>query len=261
MEHEIFQRIENSKKPDFSDVISKSFDLYKKYFTQGLVHSLVALALMIPLILIIYIPLLPMYSEMIQNVGNPSYQPSMFEDYSIGAIVGWYLLVFLASFVMQAVNMSVFGHFFKFLKKEDLKTNEDIGGYFTLLKENFSKLLVLSLATMGIAIVAMLLCYLPIFYVIIPLHWIFPIFIFNTNLSVQDTVKAAFKFGHKNWGVFLGIGFVCSLLSSLGMIACYIGLFATMFFPYIATYVTYRDTIGFQEGDDVIDTIGVVEQE
>ena len=143
--------------------------------------------------------------------------------------------------------MSVYGHFMKFLKKEDAGSNEDIGGYFTILKEHFGKLLLLSLASMGIAILATLLCYLPIFYVMVPLHWIFPMFIFNEKLSVSDTIKAAFKFGNKNWGIFFGLGFVCIILASLGAIACYIGMIATMFFTYIATYVTYRDTIGFDE--------------
>ncbi len=224
-------------------------------------HSLVAFAVMIPLILVVYIPIIPLYAEMIQNTGNTAYQPNIFENYSATAIVGYYLLIFIASFIMQAVSMSVYGHFFRFLKKDDLNTDEDIGGYFTLLKDSFGKLLLLSLATIGIGLVAMLFFYLPIFYAIIPLHFIFPFFIFNSNLNVTETVKAAFKFGTKNWGVLFGIGFVCSFLSSLGMIACYVGLFATMFFPYIATYVTYRDTIGFEDADDEIDTIGALQEE
>ncbi len=116
MTQDIFKRIENSKKPEFSDVLSKSFDLYKKYFKQGLMHSLVAFAVMIPLMLVVYIPIIPLYAEIIQNSGNTTYQPSIFENYSATAIVGFYLLIFIASFFMQAVNMSVYGHFFRLLK-------------------------------------------------------------------------------------------------------------------------------------------------
>ncbi|MEZ4859611.1 MAG: hypothetical protein R2781_12490 [Flavobacteriaceae bacterium] len=251
MEHPIFEKIEKSKAPDFGDVISKSFELYKKTFSQGLMHTLISLVVIIPFILIVYIPLIPMYVEMFQQMGDPYYRPDFMDNYTPAMIVGWVLLVFIFSFLMQIVMMSIYGHFFKELKKMDYGTNEEIGGYFTLLKTHFGKLLMLSLATMGIAIVASLLCYLPIFYVIIPLHWVFPIFIFNTTLSVGDTIKAAFKFGNKNWLVFAGIGIVVSIIASLGAIACYIGMIATLFFTYIATYVTYRDTIGFEDVDGI----------
>ena len=253
MEHPIFERIQKSPQPDFGDVISKSFELYKKTFSQGLTHALISLLVIIPFILVIYIPLIPIYFEMLQNAGDPYYTPSAFNDYTPAMIVGWVIVVFFFFFLVQIVMMSIYGHFFKELKRIDFGTNEPIGGYFTLLKTHFGKFFMLSLATMGIAILAILLCYLPVFYVMVPLHWVFPIFIFNDKLSVGDTIKAAFKFGNKNWLVFAGIGFVASIIASLGAIACYIGMIATMFFTYVATYVTYRDTIGFDDVDGISD--------
>jgi len=250
MNSDIFKRIEQSKSPDFGDVISKSFDLFKQFFSEGLVHNLVALGVAIPFIILVYVPFIPFYIEMLQNSGDPYYTPTVFEDYGIGIIVGWCLLVFVLSFIMQVVNMSIYGHFLKFLKKNDTGSNEAIGGYFTLLKTHFGKFLLLTLASMGIALLATLLCYLPIFYVMIPLHWLFPILIFNEKLSVGDTVKAAFKYGNKHWGIMFGLGFVASIISSLGIIACYIGIIATMSFTYVATYVTYRDSIGFDTEND-----------
>ena len=251
MEHPIFEKIQKSPQPDFGDILSKSFELYKKTFSQGLTHTLISLVVIIPFVLIVYIPLIPMYVEMLQNAGDPYYQPTFMEDYTPVMMVGWVIIVFILSFIMQMVNMSIYGHYFKELKRADYGTNEDIGGYFTILKTHFNKLLLLSLATMGIAILAALLCYLPIFYVMVPLHWIFPIFIFNDKLSVSDTIKAAFKFGNKNWLLFAGLGIVVSIIASLGAIACYIGMIATLFFTYIATYVTYRDTIGFDDVDGI----------
>lgn len=251
MEHPIFERIQKSPQPDFGDVISKSFELYQKTFTQGLTHSLVMLAVAIPVLLIVIIPIIPFYVEMFQHLGDPYYRPSILDDISISMIIGWYVLVFLLSFLTSFVSVSVYGHYFKLLKKVDLGTNEDIGGYFTILKSHFSKILLLSLASGGIAILAAVLCYLPVFYVIVPLHWVFPIFIFNDKLSVGETIRAAFKFANKNWLVFAGIGFVVSMMASLGAIVCYIGMIATMFYTYVATYVTYRDTIGFEDVDGI----------
>lgn len=248
---QLMRKIENSKPIDFGNVISKSFELYKTYFSQGLIHSLIVFAFAIPFILIIYVPIMPLYIEMIENAGNPSYQPSFIEDVSIGMLVVWYILIFVLSFVMQFINMSVSGHFYKFLRKEDTGVSEDIGGYFTILKTHFGKLLLLSLATTGIVLLASLLCYFPVFYVIVPIHWIFPLFIFNPKLSVSEVIKAAFKFANKNWLVFAGLGIVCSIMASLGMILCYIGIIFTSFYIYIATYVTYRDSIGFDDEDDI----------
>ena len=251
MEHKIFKKIEQSSKPDFSDIISKSFDMYKKVISEGIVHTLISLAIAIPFILIVYIPILPGYIDMITHAGDPYYQPSFFEGMGPVMIIIWVLVVLVMSFIMQVFNVSVFGHFLKFLKKKDLGTNEDIGGYFTIAKEHFGKIIILSLATTGISLLAMLACYLPLFYVMVPLTLVSPIFIFNTEMSVGDMVKASFKLGNKYWGVLFGIFFISGMMASLGLIACYIGIIATAFFSYIVSYYVYKDTIGF---DDEVQT-------
>ena len=247
MEHKIFKKIEQAAKPDFSDIISRSFEMYKKVISEGIVHMLISLAIAIPFILLVYIPILPGYIEMIQHAGDPHYQPSFFEDMGPAMIVAWVLIVLVMSFIMQVFNVSIFGHFLKFLKNKDLGTNDDIGGYFTIAKDHFGKIIILSLATTGISLLAMLACYLPLFYVMVPLSLISPIFIFNPELSVSDMVKASFKLGNKYWGVLFGLFLVSGLMASLGLIACYIGIIATAFFSYIVTYYIYKDTIGFDE--------------
>ncbi len=247
MEHKIFQKIEQSSKPNFSDVISKSFDMFKLVFKEGLIHSLISLAIAIPFLLIIYIPVLPAYIDMIQHAGEYGYQPTFFKDMSPVLIVVWVLFVFVFSFLLQVVNVSVLGHFLKLVKNKDLGTNDTIGGYFSIAKEHFGKILLLSLATMGIAILATMLCYFPIIYAMVPLTIITPIFVFNPEMSVGDLVKASFKLGNKYWGVLFGIIFIASLIATLGMIACYIGFVATMAYNYVAYYYIYKDTIGFDE--------------
>lgn len=248
---QLIHKIENAKPIDFGNVISKSFELYKTYFQQGLVHTLITMAVVIPFLIVVYWPLLPGYIDAIQHAGDPYYQPNFFENFSEVMIIGWVFIVFVLSFLVQLLAMSISGHFYLVLRKEDAGVNEAIGGYFELLKTHFGKLLLLTLATTGIALVAALLCYLPIFYVIVPLHWVFPLFVFNPKLSVSEVIKAAFKFANKNWLVFAGLGIICSIMASLGMILCYIGVIFTSFYIYIATYVTYRDSIGFDDEDDI----------
>jgi len=251
MEPEIFKRIENAPKPDFGNVISESFELYKKVFSQGLIHALLSMVVVIPFMLLVYIPILPMYADMISNMGNPYYQPDISEFMGFPMMILWVFVILIGAIIVQFVTMSIYGHFFREMKRIDFGTSEDIGGYFTILKEHFGKLVLLSLATVGIVLLAELLCFVPVLYVIVPIHWIFPIFVFNQNLSASEIIKAAFKLGNKNWLIFAGLGIVVSIMASLGAILCYVGIIATYFFTYVATYVAYRDTIGFDDVDAI----------
>lgn len=252
MKVDIFQRIENAARPDFGNILSKSFELFQKLFKEAVLHGLVGLLVLIPFFIVVYVPIIPMYVEMLQNAGDPYYTPSTFEDYSPMVIIGWVLLVFVLSFIMQVVSMSISVHFYKVMKNKDLGTNDDTGGYFDLLKNNFGKLLVLSLATFGIAILATLACYLPIFYVMVPLQITVPILAFNEKLSVSDIIKAAFKLGNKYWLIGFGLIWLSSLIAQLGIILCGIGIVFTAYFVHVAVYYFYKDSVGFDNPSDVI---------
>lgn len=254
MKTTLLERIENAKSVDFGDILSKSFELYKKDFNNGLMHALVSLLVVIPFILVVYVPILPFYIEMIQHAGDPYYSPSFLDEYGPGIIFGWVIFVLILSLVMQVVIYSIFGHYYKSLKIADVGGDEEIGGYFTLLQQHFGKLLLLTLATFGIALLATLLCYLPLLYVMVPLQLILPIFAFNTELDVSDIIKAAFKLGNKYWGILFGLIIVAGILSSLGMIACYVGLIATAFFSHIVMYHFYKHSVGFEEVTEEITT-------
>ncbi|MFT4698373.1 MAG: hypothetical protein ACI9SJ_001517 [Flavobacteriaceae bacterium] len=62
MKKDIFHRIEEEAKPDFSGILSKSFELFKKVRKEAVYHVLITMAIAIPLILLIYVPLLIMVS-------------------------------------------------------------------------------------------------------------------------------------------------------------------------------------------------------
>jgi len=248
--NQLLEKIENSNPIDFGDIFSKSFNLYQKVFSKGIVHALILIAISIPLIIIIYIPVLPVYIEMIQNSGNPSYRPTFFEDFSLVAVIVWFIVIFVLSFVMQVFNVSVYGHFLKVLRNEETGNNEEIGGYFTIAKDHFGKILLLTLASTGIGMLAALACYLPIFYVLVPLQLLIPIFVFNPEISNSDIIKVAFKLGNKYWLVFFGLIFVSGLFAMLGSFLCGIGVIMTVFFPYIVTFYMYKETIGFDDKEE-----------
>ena len=104
----------------------------------------------------------------------------------------------------------------------------------------------LSILTLLIAIVAMLACYLPLFYVMVPLTLLVVIFAFNPDMSNLDLLKLSFKLGTKKWLITFGLVIVSSILAELvGLLLCGIGIFATASFIYLPTYFIYKDTIGF----------------
>ena len=163
-------------------------------------------------------------------------------------IVIYCIVVFALVFVIQAISLGVIAHFFRALKKADLDSDEDIGGYFVYFKgENLGKLFMISIVTFLISIAAVLLCYLPIFYVMVPLQIIQVMFAFNEKLSVSDLVKASFKLGHKYWLIAFGLIILSSFIAQLGILLCVVGVFVTAFFVHLPMYYFYKDTVGFEE--------------
>lgn len=252
MEHPIFTKIENAKKPDFGGILSKSFELFKKVWEQALYHVLITLAVMIPVILLIYIPVMVFAFGM---GGFDSY--GYYDSYGfyrepnmtpyIPLLIVYILVVLLIIFVAQAFVYAITAHFVKVLKKEDTGSSEDIGGYFSLIKGNYLKLFMLSLATFGIAILATLACYLPIFYVMVPLQLIVVFYAFHPELSVSELVRASFKLGHKFWLTIFGLIIISSLIAQLGILLCIVGIFFTAYFAHIPMYYVYKDALGFDD--------------
>ena len=58
MGKDIFQRIERAGKPSFSDILSKSFELFKKVWKEAFYHVLITIAILIPFLIIIYVSLI-----------------------------------------------------------------------------------------------------------------------------------------------------------------------------------------------------------
>jgi len=252
MEKDIFSKIETANKVDFGEILSKSFELFKKVWQEGLIHGLITMALMIPVIIIAYVPMVAIL------MNTPNYQYDYYNDYynyneplmdyPVLWIVGFMLLFFALTFVAQTVVYGVIGHFFRVLKKADLGTDEDTGGYFVYLKgKHLKKIFVLSLATFGISLLAVLLCYLPIFYVLVPLKLFITIFVYNEDLSVSDIIKASFKLGHKFWLILFGLIFIAGTVAQIGLILCVVGYFATAYFVHVPIYYFYKDAIGFDQ--------------
>src|SRR5690606_2459382 len=114
--------------------------------------------------------------------------------------------------------------------------------YFHFFKKHYIvKILKLSLASVGISILAAMLCGLPLIYVIVPISFFSIMFAFNPELSVTDIVKASFALGNKKWLLAFGLTIVASLLAEIiGLLMCCIGIFVTMSFVHLPKYFIYK---------------------
>jgi hypothetical protein len=243
MEHPIFNRIEKAPKPDFGNILTKTFDFIKELWQPALYHGLISLAFMIPFFILVYVPLAPMYLGILENVGDSYYQPAI--RYPLSFWIVYVAGIFVIALVVQLFNFSLVAHFYKVIKLKEEGSAENPGGYFLYLKGNVGKILVLNLAGIGIAIAAAFLCYLPIFYVMVPLQLFAVIFTFNQDLSVSQIIKAAFKLGHKFWLLIFGIILISNMIAQLGIVFCFIGVFVTQLFVHIPVYFVYKKTVGF----------------
>lgn len=243
---QIEQKIEENKPLDFGDIFNKSFELFKKTWQQGLLYMLLSVAVVLGVMAVILVPMFvagiidPSAFESLES-GNPDYR----------AIIVVYLLMVPAIFAASVVSMLLNAAFYRIVKQIDLEEPASVASFGMFLKAPyFSKAFVLTIITMIIAIVATLACYLPLFFVMVPLTLVVVLFAFNPDLSAGDLVKLSFKLGIKKWLLTFGLIIVASLLAEVvGLLLCGVGIFATASFVYLPTYFIYKETIGFDNNE------------
>lgn len=245
----LFEKIENCRSLDFGDIFSKSIELFKKVWLQGFLHLLISFLVMLPLIFVMYIPVIALAGV------SSGYESGYLDEYpgeglSIGLMALFIILVLIVSIVASAVQFGITAHFYITCKQVDLGFSET-SSYFIFLKGQYlRKVLLLSVATFGIALLAITLCYFPLFYVIVPLQLLGVLFAFNPEIEVSDLIKASFKLGNKKWLLVFGLVWVSSMLASMvGFIMCFVGVFFTSSFALLPVYFVYKDAIGFEEDE------------
>lgn len=240
---DIFERITHSAQVDFGEILGDSFSLFGKVWLEAFYHALIAVGVTIPFILLIYVPLFPFYLDILNNDGF-YYASEPYSGFTVVYWIGYSLLIFVLALVINAITVAIAAHFMKVLWIADTGSDVPARGYLDYLKGNFNKLMILSLASMGIALLATLLCYLPIFYVMVPLQLIVAIFAFNPQLTVSDIIRASFKLGNKYWLILFGLIILSSLIAQLGVILCVVGIFFTAYFVYVPLYLFYKNSVG-----------------
>lgn len=244
---EMKRRVDNAKALDFGTIFNQSIELFKKVWVQGVVILLLNMVLTIPVIMIVYIPLL-VFGFAGYFLSADPYGQAGLSIIMIFVMVVVYLFLIVA---LSAINLGLTAGYYRICKLKDLDRmgNED---YFYFFKKPYlRKTIKLGLAFSGIALLAALLCFFPIIYAIVPLSFIVVIYAFNPDSSISEIIKLGFDLGNKKWFLAFAVLFVLGVLAYIvGLVMCGIGVLITMSITYLPFYIIYKDVIGFDEEID-----------
>ncbi|MGC6431697.1 MAG: hypothetical protein ACON5F_11695 [Jejuia sp.] len=253
----IQQKINQAKELDFGTIFSEAFELFKKTWLQGFLLHLFSIVVMLPLILLFYVPFIGMIIAQQESGYN---DPDVFNEFFAGMSIVYILFLIVGGFVLATVTYALTASYFRMVKKidhgEEVKTSE----FFHFLKAPYlKKIFLIMLVAILIAIPSALLCYIPLIYVIVPMTFFFIFFAYNPELSVGDIIKASFALGNKKWLITFGLLFVIYLIVLvLTMVTCGIGQLFVQSLLFHPAYLIYKHIIGFNEKSD-IDQIGAGE--
>ncbi|WP_034043524.1 hypothetical protein [Wocania ichthyoenteri] len=250
----LLEKIERAKELDFGTIFSESIELFKKTWLQGFLLQLFTMIVMLPLIIVLYVPMIGM---VIAQQESGYADSEAFNGFFAGMSIMYILFVIVGVFVLGAISVALNAGFFRMMKKLDYNEQVATSDFFYFVKGKYlSKTFMLMLVSILIAIPAALLCYIPLIYAIVPLSYFGLMFAFNPEFSVGEIVKSSFKLGNKKWLISFGLIIVSSLLAQIvGMLMCFIGVLFTATFVYHPTYLIYKKVIGFDE-TSAIEEIG-----
>ncbi|WP_108867426.1 hypothetical protein [Aquimarina aquimarini] len=253
----LFERIDNSKPLDFGGIFSKSIELFKKVWVQGFIHVIIPLAIMLAMFVIMYLVVFVGGFGIVGFTGifAENMDVDFDEDLVVGIVAVIYMILFaLLMLVVLIIPVSMTfaftAHFFVVCRQSDMEMAEKTD-YFMFLKGKYlRKTITLSLILIGIIVLACLLCFFPVIYVMVPIQLMMVIYAFNPDMSVSDLVKASFNLGNRTWLISFGLIFISIMLVQvLGYVTCGLGSFFISSFTYIPIYYIYKDSLGFEDGE------------
>lgn len=234
--------IQDTPKIDFSDLFNESVLVFKKVWIQGILFQLLNFLIGIPL-LFINAEILDL--DQIDSASDSLLFRMINDDVLLTSPLSdlglWYFSLFVT--ILLSIVLS-FG-FFRIVKRIDTGESFEFSDFFYFLNsDRLSKSILLMLSYLGIAILATLLCVLPLFYVMIPLLFVAPIVAYNSDqLTVTEILKLAFQLGHKKWGItFIVTVLNGILLYLITAFTCGLGSLIFGCFVQMPVYVIYKKT-------------------
>ncbi len=242
----LLEKIANAPSLDFGTIFSDALDLFKKTWVQGFLLQIITFIIVLPFILILYLPLLGI---IISQAATGNQDPAELQAYFAGLGIMYILFFIIGILVLTVISMALNAGFFRIMKRLDFDEGVATSDFFYYFKgKYFGKLLILMLASLFISSIAFLFCVLPIIYVMVPIYFFTIIFAFNPELSAGDIITASFKLGNKKWLLVFGLTIIASFLAQIvGVLLCGVGILFTAPFVYHPMYLVYKNVVGFEE--------------
>ena len=194
----IAKKIARAPKIDFGGLFNESVLVFKKVWLQGLILQLLSIGISIPLMFLNF--------SILQGVGvdsNSQYsiQKILTDDAMTQQHASAHIMYYLVTIAVGIISSLMSFGFFKVIRQLDKGQDFIFSDFFYFFRNGkFTKSLLLVLANFGVAILAVLMCVFPIFYVMIPLMFVTPFYVYNSELSISEVLKSSFALGHKNGG-------------------------------------------------------------
>jgi hypothetical protein len=245
----ISDKINRAPNLDFGDVFNRSIELFKKTWIQGLLLQLFTVIVMLPLIIVFYIPFV---MAMIAQAESGYRDYGVYDSFFAGMSLISVLFFFVGMLVLGAVSVALNAGFYRIMKRIDHDQEVATSDFFYFLKGKYlSKCFMLMLVSILIAVPSALLCYIPLLYVMVPMSYFTALFAFNSEMGVGDIVSGSFKLGNKKWLITFGLMIVAGLCVSLiSALTCGLGSLFLAAFAYHPLYIIYKDVVGFDNSNN-----------
>lgn len=243
---EFQSKVANAKDLDFGTIFSQSIELFKKSWLQGFLMQLFVFILILPFMIILYVP----FVLMVMNQAESGHMdPNAMDGFFAGFSIIYMLLFLVGVLIIAAIQMALNAAFYRILRSLDEGREVKTSDLFYFMKgQYFGKIVLLMLVAVLIAIPAALFFYLPLIYVMVPLSFFSIIFSFNPEWSIGDIVSSGFRLGNKKWLLTFGL-FVISYaaIMVLSFVTCGLGGLFLAPFLFHPIYLVYKGAIGFDD--------------
>lgn len=243
---EFQSKVASAKDLEFGTIFSLSIGLFKKSWLQGFLMQLFLFLLILPFMIMVYVPLVFM---IINQSESGQMDPNAMEGIFAGFSIFYILLFIVGVLVVAALQMALNAAFYRLLRSLDEGREVKTSDLFYFMKAKyFGKIVLLMLVTLLIALPAALFFYLPLLYVMVPISFFSIIFAFHTDWSIGDIVSSGFRLGNKKWLITFGL-FVVSYIAImiLSIATCGLGGLFIAPFMFHPIYFIYKGTVGFDD--------------
>lgn len=247
-------KIDNVKEIDFGDILSKTFELFKKTWLQGFILFLLIMIVLAPFFIAVFTPT---FGAVIEQAQSGNYDPNDSSSLLQNQPDSFRYMILGITFIISFISTGLIAGFYRIVKRIDFNEAYGFFDFFHFYKaKNLGKIFAIAAFSLLVALInfacekffspitaslfngllsVVLSVYTTLFVVF---------FAFNSHLESSDFFTLSFTFGSKKWFLLFGLMVVTAIIGMLGVIACFIGMFFTISIVYLPTYLVYKDVFG-----------------